>query len=253
MTVKSNELTSTQQTHVETATINAIRAELEMHHSYAVSNNTHKEAFIKLLTSIVDPNDNDSVGAVKHLKQLSKDSSKKTQAAMRSVSKNGDAVHKMCVILWEDRTKQGCEIFKGGRSKGFWNWLKRDIVSKHVSYIVYLSVLHLFKKNVLMTNIGSKLDLLEISYTGLVPSVDDGKTHIAKIIDNITDTSNNRYGYWTTVLIGFPVTVLMRILVKYKMYKRGKNWSSTEKSLSKLIRKTLRQRNKQSSTKKRRS
>lgn len=251
MTVKSNELTSTQQTHVETATINAIRAELEMHHSYAVSNNTHKEAFIKLLTTIVDPNDNNSVEAAKHLKQLSKDSSKKTQVAMRSVSKDGDAVHKMCVILWEDRTKQGCELFKGGRSKGFWNWLKRDIVSKHVSFIVYLSILHLFKTNVFST--ASKLDALETAYIHNIHSVDDAKEHIAKLIQDITHSSNNRYGYWTTVLLGLPVSVLMRILVKYKMYKRGKNWSSTEKSLSKLIRKTLRQRNKQSSTKKRRS
>jgi hypothetical protein len=250
MTVKSNVLTSKQQKQVETATINAIRAELEMHHSYAVSNNTHKEAFIKLLTTIVDPNDNDSVGAVKHLKQLSKDSSKKTQAAMKSVSTDGDAVHKLCVILWEDRTKQGCELFKGGRSKGFWNWLKRDIISKHVSYIVYLSILFLFKKNAFST--GVKLDFLETSYTNI--GHDESKKQIVEIIKDIfiTDT-NNRFGYWTTILLGLPAAALTRTLVKYKMYKRGKNWSSTEKALSKLIRKTLHQRNNaSSSTKKRR-
>ena len=207
----SNALTPKQQKQLEAAAINAIRAELEMHHSYAVSNKTHKEAFVKLLTTVVDPKDNDSAQAVKHLMQLSKHSSKTTQAAMKSVSKDADAVHKMCVIFWEDRTKQGRELFKGGRSKGFGNWFTRQFVQSAA--------------------------LGATAVAGFYASA---------IVGGVTKNG-------LLMGTGLASSAVAAFVAAYQTNKAGKNWASSEKALSKLIRTTRRQRNSAaSSTKKRR-
>ena len=229
----SNALTPKQQKQVEAAAINAIRAELEMHHSYAVSNKTHKAAFVKLLTTVVDPKDNDSAQAVKHLMQLSKHSSKTTQAAMKSVSKDADAVHKMCVIFWEDRTKQGRGLFKGGRSKGFGNWFTRQFVQTAAlgatinAALIPAAVVAI---NSFVNQHGHPpvtAEEYETFQEGLI------RTPMGK----------------TSLAAGF----ISGIVAAYQTNKAGKNWASSEKALSKLIRTTRRQRNSAaSSTKKRR-
>ena len=201
--------------------------------SLRCTNKTHKEAFVKLLTTVVDPKDNDSAQAVKHLMQLSKHSSKTTQAAMKSVSKDADVVHKMCVIFWEDRTKQGRELFKGGRSKGFGNWFTRLFVQTAALGATINAALIPAAIVAMVSYFNRHGDLPE--------TAEEHKT----FQEGLIRTPMGK----TSLAAGF----ISGIVAAYQTNKAGKNWASSEKALSKLIRTTRRQRTSaSSSTKKRR-
>ena len=126
-------------------------------------------------------------------------------------------------VIFGNCTKQGRELFKGGRSKGFGNWFTRQF--------------------------GALAALGATIYAAIIPATVVAMLSYFNRSRHIPETAAERKTF-QEVLIRTPVGktslaagFISGIVAAYQTNKAGKNWASSEKALSKLIRTTRRQRN----------